>query len=181
MLFLLCMTNHLQAGGRNLLGWKNTTGNARSPATPLSSRAVLASPRPCSQRDAELWLWELCCSLWTPEWHLWVWGVGSGAGQAAGMGGRRGVAGRGKLCGGTAAPSQLPASRDSSCRENSGEQMVKHPTRESRSHPFPVPPTAPDTSKFPELIDYQGRISILLNYNLALVHVFTLYLFRVGN
>lgn len=55
------------------------------------------------------------------------------------------------------------------------------PHRESLSHPFPMPPTAPETSKLPELIDYQGQISILLNYNLVLMHVFTLYLFHVGN
>lgn len=92
---------------------------------------------------------------------------------------KQGVAGRGKLCGGTTTRCQLPAGRDSFWGENCGEQMVRHPTRESRSHPFPVPPT--ETSKFPELIDYQGRISILLDYNLVLMHVFTLYLFHVGN
>lgn len=49
---------------------------------PCPGRAVLASPGPCSLRDAEFRLWGLCCSLWTPEWEL------RGAGQDAGMGGR---------------------------------------------------------------------------------------------
>lgn len=183
MLFLLCMTNHLQAG-RNLLLWKNTMENARSPAMPLSSRAVLASSPLQPDRCRNVALRALL-----PTLNPWVGvaGVGcrqGGLGRALAWGQMpegRGVAGRGKLCRGTTAPSQLSAVRVNFYRENSGEQMVKHPTRESRSHPFPMPPTAPDTSKFPEFIDYQGQISILLNYNLVLMHIFTLYLFHVGN
>lgn len=100
MLFLLCMTNHLQAG-RNLLGRKNSTGNARSPATPWSSRAALSSSGPCSQRDAEMRLWGLCSSPWT---LMGAAGCGVLQGGWAGCwhGDRQaeqGMAARGKLCG----------------------------------------------------------------------------------
>lgn len=176
MLFLLCMTNYLQAG-RNLLGWKIGTGDARSPATPLSSRAALAP----AAREMQKW----GCEGNDPHPEALVGAAGCGVlpgwlGRVlawAQTGWSRGWLQEANSAG-YHSTQQLSASF---CRESSGEQMVKHPTRDSRSHPLPSPPTAPDTSKFPELIDYQGQISILPNYNLGLMHVFTLYLFHVGN
>lgn len=183
MLFLLCMTNHLQAG-RNLSGWKNTTGKAQGPATPWYSRAAGPLLTPAAT-EMQSWgsegsaphsepLGGSCCGCGVlPGWlgRELAWGQVPKAG-----GGWK----RQALCGyhGTqAALSQQGQLLWGKQRGADGET----PHRESLSHPFPMPPTAPETSKLPELIDYQGQISILLNYNLVLMHVFTLYLFHVGN
>ena len=139
----------------------------------MALRAPLPASKPLRGSCRAVWAWGDAGVGWGKRW----------CGDRKPDAGR--VSGRGELRGGTRT-AQPAFSRCISLLhtqllrgKTGGEHMVKHPTRESRSHPFPTPPTAPATCKFPELIDYRVQISILLNYNLVLMHIFRVFLFHI--